>query len=199
MNDGKCDPRGRLWIGTMGPEPENLHIEPQRGSLYSVDKKNVTKHITEIGISNGLAWNTNINKFYYVDSFAFSVDEFDYDIASGKISNRRPIFTLSKHGIPGFLDGITIDEDGNLWVAIFNGYRVIQIDPTKPETLLQTIDIPAKQVTSVVWGGKNLDILYVTSGSLTVDGKEHPPPNHGATFQVIGLNTKGLPPNNFVL
>lgn len=61
-------------------------------------------------------------------------------------ANRRSVFTLKKHGLDGFPDGMTIDKDGNLWIAVFNGYKVIKIDPRKPETLLQTIDIPAKQV-----------------------------------------------------
>lgn len=62
------------------------------------------------------------------------------------LANRRPVFTLKNHGLDGFPDGMTIDKDGNLWIAIFNGYKVIKIDPRKPETLLQTIKIPAKQV-----------------------------------------------------
>lgn len=65
-------------------------------------------------------------------------------------ANRRPIFTLKNHGIDGLPDGMTIDKDGNLWIAVFNGYKVIKIDPRKPETLLQTIDIPAKQV-KIMW------------------------------------------------
>lgn len=65
------------------------------------------------------------------------------------LANGKPIFSLDKNNIPGFPDGMAIDTDGNLWVAIFNGYRVIKIDPRKPETLLQTIDLPAKQVTTI--------------------------------------------------
>lgn len=199
LNDGKCDPNGRLWTGTMGHEPENGHCLPQSGALYSLSKGVLKQHVQQIGISNGLAWNLALKKFYYIDSFAFTVDEFDYDLVTGDISNRHPVFTLKNHGLDGLPDGMTIDKDGNLWIAIFNGYKVIKIDPRKPETLLQTIKIPAKQVTSVVWGGVDLDVLYVTSASFTVDGVELPPPYHGATFQVTGLGTKGLPSDSFVL
>lgn len=199
INDGKCDPSGRLWCGTMGPEPENGHVAPSCGSLFSLNNGTVTSHVTNVGISNGLAWNTKLKQMYYIDSFAGSVDAFDFDIDNGTATNRRAIFTLSKHGIDGFPDGMAIDVNGNLWVAVFNSFKVINIDPRKPETLLQTIDIPAKQVTSVAWGGIDLDVLYVTSASFTVDGTTLEDRTHGATFRVTGLKTKGLPGDNFVL
>lgn len=200
INDGKVDPSGRLWAGTMGPEPERLKIEPERGSLFSLNNSGeVAYHVDKIGISNGLAWNKDRTKLYYVDSFKGSVDAFDFDIVNGTISNRTPIFTVSKHDINGLPDGLTIDVDGNLWVAVFNSYSVVKIDPRIPETLLQTVKIPALQVTSVAWGGIDLDVLFVTSGSFTVDGEELSSPNDGATFKVTGLGTKGLPADNFVL
>lgn len=197
MNDGKCDGVGRLWVGTMGPEPINGHVEPWLGSLYTLTKGKLDTHLTKVGISNGLTFSSDYKKFYYTDTLTGRVDQFDYDIDTGSISNRTPILTLEKHGIEGAPDGITIDADGNLWMAIFNGYKVIKFDPRKPETLLQTIDIPAKQVTSLAWGGQNLDILYVTTAGFTVDGLELPPPDHGATYQITGLGTKGIPMDSF--
>lgn len=71
--------------GTMGPEPENGHCVPQSGALYSLSKGELKQHVQQIGISNGLAWNLALKKFYYIDSFAFSVDEFDYDLVTGDI------------------------------------------------------------------------------------------------------------------
>ncbi|KAJ8944500.1 hypothetical protein NQ318_011758 [Aromia moschata] len=187
FNDGKCDPSGRLWAGTMGIEPENGHVQPEMGSLFSFENKKVTSHLNKIGISNGLAWSTELKKFYYIDSFKGRVEEYDFDIESGTISNGKPIFTLEKHNISGFPDGMTIDTDGNLWLAVFNGYQIIQIDPRKPETLLQSIQFPAKQVTSVAFGGPNLDELYVTSARFTVDGQVLPPPEHGGTYKVTSV------------
>ncbi|KAF7285022.1 hypothetical protein GWI33_012336 [Rhynchophorus ferrugineus] len=163
INDGKCDPKGRLWFGTMGAEPVYGQVEPNSGSFFSYSNSKITTHLTKVGISNG------------------SIDQFDIKLETGEISNRQAIFTLNKHNIDGVPDGMTIDADGNLWVAIFNGYKVLKINPRKPETLIQTVDIPAKQTTSVAWGGPNLDILYVTSASFTVDG------------------VKGLPADEFVL
>ncbi|XP_076255381.1 regucalcin-like [Rhynchophorus ferrugineus] len=199
INDGKCDPKGRLWFGTMGAEPVYGQVEPNSGSFFSYSNSKITTHLTKVGISNGLAWDTKLNKFYYIDSLKGSIDQFDIKLETGEISNRQAIFTLNKHNIDGVPDGMTIDADGNLWVAIFNGYKVLKINPRKPETLIQTVDIPAKQTTSVAWGGPNLDILYVTSASFTVDGEVLSPPNHGATFKITGLGVKGLPADEFVL
>lgn len=193
FNDGKCDPSGRLWAGTMGVEPVNGQVAPNKGSLYSLEKNNEIKtHLTPVSISNGLAWNLELKKFYYIDSPERKVFQFDFDVEKGTISNQKTIFTFDRHDIPGFPDGQAIDRDGNLWIAVFNGYRVVKIDPRRPETLLQTIDIPAKQVTSVAFGGKNLDELYVTTASFTINGEELKPPNHGALYRVTGVKAKGV-------
>nr|CAI5866616.1 unnamed protein product [Callosobruchus analis] len=193
FNDGKCDPTGRLWVGTMGGEPVNGQVKREKGGLYSFQNNKVKKHISKVGISNGLAWNTELKKFYYVDSHNRSVVEYDFDEKAGEISNRKTVFDLGKHGIDGSTDGMAIDTDGNLWVAVFGAYRVIKIDPRKPETLLETINIPAKQVTSVAFGGPNLDELYVTTAKFTINGEVLSPPEHGATYRVTGIGAKGYP------
>nr|XP_023014163.1 regucalcin-like isoform X1 [Leptinotarsa decemlineata] len=199
FNDGKCDPSGRLWAGTMGGEPVNGQVKLEKGSLFSFRNNKITTHLTKIGISNGLAWNENLKKMYYIDTIAGSVNEYDFDIENGTIANGKPIFTLAKNGIVGGADGMAIDTDGNLWVAVFNGYRVIKIDPRKADTLLDSIQIPSKQVTSVAFGGPNLDELYVTSAKFTIDGEELPPPEHGGTYRVTGINAKGYPGVRVVL
>ncbi|XP_967668.2 uncharacterized protein LOC656019 [Tribolium castaneum] len=200
FNDGKCDPTGRLWAGTMGGEPINGHVKPNKGGLFSLGpNQQIRKHLSNVSISNGLAWSKDLKKMYYIDSPKRTIDEYEVDMKYGTLSNGRPIFTLEKHNIQGFPDGMAIDTDGNLWVAVFNGYRVIKIDPRKPETLLQTIQLPAKQVTSVAFGGPDLDELYVTSAAFTVDGVELPPPDHGATFRIKGIGAKGYPGVNVKL
>ncbi|KAJ8918478.1 hypothetical protein NQ315_008175 [Exocentrus adspersus] len=178
FNDGKCDPSGRLWAGTMGGEPVNGQVKREKGSLFSFQNNRTKTHLSKVGISNGLAWSTELNKFYYIDSHRGTVDEYDFDIQKGSIC------------VP---DGMAIDTDGNLWVAVFNGNRVIKIDPRKPETLLETIPIPAQQVTSVAFGGLNLDEIYVTTAKFTIDGNVLPPPNHGGTYKITGTNAKGFP------
>ncbi|CAG9859543.1 unnamed protein product [Phyllotreta striolata] len=195
FNDGKCDPAGTLWAGTMGGEPKYGHVKPNKGAFYSFKNNTPAMHFNKVGISNGLAWSADNKKMYYIDTHAGSIDELDYDIVNGKISNRRPLFTLQKHDIPGGADGMTIDQDGNLWIAIFNGYRVIKIDGRKPETLLASIPIPAKQVTSVVFGGQNLEDLYVTTAKFTINDEVLDPPEHGGTYRITGLNVAGLSPS----
>lgn len=112
-------------------------------------------------------------------------------------ANQKTVFSLEKHDIPGYPDGQTIDSDGNLWIALFAGSAVIKIDPRKPETLLQTVEMPAYQVTSVAFGGKNLDELYVTTARFIVGDKIlSEADGHGYVYRVTGLGVKGLPATN---
>lgn len=162
---GYCAYLGMI-LGTMGPEPEVLHITPEKGSLYSVSSDGKVKHyFSLVSISNGLAWNSDNTKLYYIDSPTRKIRQFDFDLANGEISifyiapsiftcsvmdrfvgNEKVIFSLEEAGIDGYPDGQTIDTDGNLWVAVFDGYKVIKINPRKYNDVLETVDIPAKQV-----------------------------------------------------
>ncbi|RZC42485.1 SGL domain containing protein [Asbolus verrucosus] len=200
FNDGKCDPSGRLWAGTLNTVAEGPLVYPPKGTLYSLDsERKITNHLKNLRIANGLAFNTKLRKMYYIDSSEGTVDQYDFDVTNGIISNRQPIFTLSKHKVTGIADGMTIDVDGNLWIAIFNGSRIIKIDPQRPETLLDTIEMPVKQITSLTFGGPDLDELYVTTGAFKIDNEELPPPDNGALYKVTNIGTKGLPAANFRL
>ncbi|XP_050678724.1 regucalcin-like isoform X1 [Leptidea sinapis] len=185
INDGKADPRGRLFGGTMNVNWEN---SPHRhGSLYRIDNNNIYKLCDNIQLSNGLAWDLREKAMYYTDSTERKIRRYDYDVDTGDISNKQFIFDFEKNHIGGMPDGITIDSDGNLWIAVFNGSCVIKIDPRSGK-LLQKIPIPAKQVTSVIFGGQHYDVLFVTSARLRAGG-----PQCGCTFTITGLGVKGLP------
>ncbi|XP_004930719.1 regucalcin [Bombyx mori] len=193
INDGKADPRGRLFAGTMGHEDPPGNFERNKASLYKLDSAKdgkLEKIIETVSLSNGLAWDLKEKAFYYTDSMQFSITKFDYDVDTGEISNPRNIFDFKQRGLQGIPDGTTIDTDGNLWVAVFGGSCVLKINPKNGE-ILQKLAIPAEQVTSATFGGPNLDILFVTSACCNV-GKEQLPPS-GATFMVTGLGVKGLP------
>ncbi|KAK4879087.1 hypothetical protein RN001_007233 [Aquatica leii] len=191
LNDGKADPSGRLWAGTMGPEPEIGKLEHEKGTLYTlIGRHSVKEHLKKVSISNGLAWNVKLKKMYYIDSPLKTVDQYDYNLSKGEISNKKVVFDLEKHNIPGVPDGMTIDTEGNLWVAVFNGSRILKINPNTSE-LLTTINFPAKQITAAAFGGPNLEDLYVTSAQLVVDGQKQPEPA-GAVFKVTGTGSKGL-------
>lgn len=190
FNDGKADPKGRLWSGTITEFNPDLP-EQRNGTLYSLnnDRKTVRAHFGNVGISNGLAWPADHKTMYYIDSYNRAIWAFDYDIDNGDISNQRVAFDLQKNNIDGYPDGMTIDKDDKLWMAVFGRGGVYQIDP-KSGAVLQFVEIPALWTTSCVWGGPNLDELYVTSASAW---DKEGLPNAGRTFRVIGLGTSGLP------
>lgn len=194
INDGKVDPAGRLWAGTMGPKKETGEFVMEKGSLYRLNKdKTVTKVIGKLGIANGLAWSLDNKTFYYIDTLKFRVDSYDYNISTGNIANEKTIFCFKKNNIDVFPDGMTIDEEGKLWVACFEGGQVLRIDPDTGK-LLYTLKIPAPQVTSVVFGGHNLDELFVTTAR--DDYKKElldKYPLAGCTFKVTNLGVKGTP------
>jgi gluconolactonase len=197
-------------------DPLNIAKTEPLGSLYTFDNKRQLKsQVDNIKIANGLAFNDKTKKMFYIDSLKGTVDQFDFDITTGSVSNRKVWFTLQKLSIPGIPDGMTIDSDGNLWVAVFGGGRVLKVDGSKSETLLDTIEIPAEQVialdcsvkkllsvfqvTSVAFGGKNLDELYVTTAAVEIQNKKPVRPVDGAVYKVTGTGSKGLPGASFKL
>lgn len=198
FNDGKADPWGRLWAGTMpmGETFEKTVSTPGRGSLYIMSTGKDIKmetQATSVGISNGLDWSLDNRTMYFIDSILLRVDAFTMEGSKMKPETRRTIFDFKKNNIKGVPDGMTIDTEGKLWIACFNGSQVIRIDPVSGE-LLCTIPIPSLMTTSVAFGGPNMDILYVTSASLGMtDEQRAADPNAGAVFRVTGTGCKGFP------
>jgi sugar lactone lactonase YvrE len=157
FNDGKCDPQGRFWAGTMNLDPDRHRT----GSLYALHADlAITRHADHIGISNGLAWTRDSRTMYYVDSQAGSIDAFDFDPEAGTVARRRPVFHVPRE--LGSADGMTIDADDRLWVAFWGGACVGRIDPVAG-VLLGTCAIPASHVTSCTFGGPDYDLLFVTT------------------------------------
>ncbi|XP_023936161.2 regucalcin [Bicyclus anynana] len=194
INDAKADPRGRLFVGTMGSEIEPGKFLPKKGSLYRVDADgSAHRLLTDVDISNGLCWDEAAHAFYYADSLEYAIRRYHYDVATGDISNPQIIFRYADHGLEGIVDGMTIDTDGNLWVANFDGSQVLKIDPRKG-ALLQKVPIPALQTTSCAFGGASLDELYVTSAAMDRGAPQRPPA--GSTFCVSGLGVRGHPGQN---
>ncbi|CAD0201974.1 unnamed protein product [Chrysodeixis includens] len=189
LNDGKADPLGRLFTGSItGSFDPNSE---KNGSLFRIDSDGTTtKLASDIICSNGLAFDLKEKAFYFIDSIPRTIQRYDYDVATGDISNPRSAFSFLEHGLEGYPDGMTIDTDGNLWVAVFGGSSVIKVDP-RNNTLLETVPIGVPQVTSATFGGPNLDILYVTTACIDLGGMPDPP--SGATYAVTGLNARGHP------
>lgn len=187
LNDAKCDPRGRLFLGTM----HRSDFVQRTGNFYKLLKNGSHELLkTDVGISNGLAWNEKAKKFYYIDSEDFEVKEYDYDVNTGDIKNPKVIFDLRNmkgDGVNLIPDGMTIDTEGNLYIATFNGSAVFKVDPNNGQMLME-IKLPCEQITSAAFGGPNLDILYVTTAS-----ENNKPLPNGITYKITGLGAKGLP------
>lgn len=189
FNDGKCDPAGRFWAGTM-----RLTGDPWKedaGSLYSLDADGrATARLGNVYISNGIVWTADAKTMYYVDTVLPRVDAFDYDNTTGAISNRRTVVQIPD-GF-GFPDGMTIDADDNLWIAMWGGWKVLGYNPRTGEAI-GAIELPAAQVTSCAFGGPNLDELYITSAWTGLSDEDRAKqPLAGGLF-VARPGVKGVP------
>ncbi|XP_048505910.1 regucalcin-like [Athalia rosae] len=201
FNDGKVDRTGRLWAGTMGPEPIPNVITERSGKLYQVSQhSSISTELENILISNGLAWSADGSIMYYTDTGDSTIDSFDFDAtADHPLSNRQRIFNFTENGVTGNTDGFAIDTDGNLWLASYGSYQVIAVNP-KTRTLLLTIPINASQVTSVAWGGSELNELYVTTARKGITEEELKNyPDSGATYRITGLGARGYAGDNYIM
>ena len=191
FNDGKCDPAGRFLAGTM-----DMNEKDASGTLYSFDGSQVTRLLDGIRISNGLAWSVDHQTFYYIDTPTREVKAFDYDIANGQIVNPRVVIRVPES--LGWPDGMTSDTEGNLWIAIWGGAQVTKWNPNSGK-LLEQIPVPALHTSSCVFGGANMNELYVTSAraGMSEDNiKKYP--LSGGLFKVV-TNVEGMPTFEFNL
>lgn len=179
MNDGKCDPAGRLWAGTM-----NVKGEAKKGALYCIETDGAhRKMLDSISISNGIVWSADHQRMYYIDTPDRNVKGYDYDKATGNITNESIIIRIPK-GM-GYPDGMTIDAEGMLWIAMWDGNCVTRWNP-KSGQLLQKIEVPAHNVSSCAFGGPNLDTLYITSARVDMKPEElEALPLAGGLFSVV--------------
>ncbi|MEM7105771.1 MAG: SMP-30/gluconolactonase/LRE family protein [Bacteroidota bacterium] len=190
MNDGKCDPGGRFWVGSM-------HFDQIKyaANLFRIDHDGTTtKMLDSITISNGINWSLDHKTMYYIDTPDGNVKAFDYDNSTGDISNGRVVVTIPD--TMGFPDGMTIDAEGKLWIALWNGNSVTRWDPETGK-LLQTIKVPAHNVTSCAFGDDDLSTLYITTARLDMTDEElEAMPYAGGVFKVKP-GVKGVPAHFF--
>jgi len=188
FNDGKCDPAGRFFAGT-------LSNETGKASLYCLDTdQSITKKIDGVTTSNGIVWNMKTEKMYYIDTPTKEIWGYDYDIKTGDISNKEVVVHIPDgEGVP---DGMTIDSEGMLWVAHWGGWKVSKWDPMTGEKLYE-VKVPAEKVTACAFGGDDLNELYITTARIGLceeDLKEQP--NAGGLF-CIKTEEKGVPAYTF--
>jgi len=188
FNDGKCDSKGRLWIGTMGSETDPGVVDPDKGSLYLVDSSfNVEREVENVSLSNRIAWSPDNTKMYFIDSTKRLIYSFDFEINTGNVKNQRVFVDYNNNedfDSKELPDGMTISKNGNLWVACFNGSRVVNID-AKTGRVIDSVRLPASMITSVCFGGQQLNELYVTSAQKPLNQEERrQQPKAGHIFKI---------------
>ena len=191
FNDGKSDCAGRLWAGTMSRDYDEGKADSlPAGSLYCMDTElRVRRVFGGVAISNGLGWSPDNATMYYIDSPTRQVAAFDFDPESGDIENRRVAVEIPEGG--GIPDGMTVDEEGMIWVAQWGGYQVSRGDPNTGE-LLQRIHVPVANVTSCAFGGPELEELYITTSSIGVGEQEDPKQSHAGGVFVARPGVRGM-------
>jgi sugar lactone lactonase YvrE len=165
LNDGRTDPRGSFWVGTMrnnvNPDGSLGEAGGQDGILYRIDSDGRTSiHRRNIGISNTLAWSPDRSRFYTGDTLANVIWAYEYDSQTGEIANERPFLKDFSRGLP---DGSALDSEGFLWNCRYFGSCIVRVAPGGE--IERVIEMPVRNVTTCTFGGPNLRTLYVTTAS----------------------------------
>ncbi len=186
MNDGACDPQGRFWAGTMAYDES-----PGAGVLYRLDLDGgCTKVLTGLTISNGIGWSPDGATMYLADSGTGCVEAFDFDGDTGTISGRRTLVRIEQpEAAP---DGLTVDEEGGIWVALWDGGAIRRYAPDGSR--LATVPLPVERPTSCAFGGPDRATLFVTTARAGLDEVALArQPEAGRLFRIDGLGVRGMP------
>jgi sugar lactone lactonase YvrE len=195
FNDGKVDRRGRFVAGTMAYDHDRYDADrgqrPTRsGALYSLDRDgSVTRLDGGISCSNGPCWSPDNRTLYFTDTYDRIMYAYDYDIETGAVKNRREF--ASARQMAGTFDGATVDSEGFVWTALVFGGRILRFAPDG--RLDRVVPFPVRNLTSVMFGGPDLDVLYVTTMGRPMWGIPQKEKDKGGLFAVYGLGVKGLP------
>jgi sugar lactone lactonase YvrE len=185
FNDGKCDRRGRFWVGST-----DMNETEPNGALYRVNGTgDVLRMLPGVIVSNGLGWSPDDKIMYFTDSGHGAIYALDFDADSGEIDNRREFARVaSADGMP---DGLAVDAQGFIWSAHWGGWRITRYDPDG--RIDRIIDLPVPQVTSLAFGGDSLDRMFVTTARLGLtEGQLKEAPLSGGLF-MIDAGVAGLP------
>jgi sugar lactone lactonase YvrE len=189
FNDGKCDRAGRFFAGTMA-----LDAGPGQGTLWRLDPDLRLAAIeTGVHVSNGLGWSPDDRTFYFIDTGARTVYAYDYDLATGAATNRRPFVVVpDAQGKP---DGLAVDEQGFVWVALWDGWSVARYAPDG--RLDRLVSLPVPRPTSLAFGGTDLRTLFITSARVRLSAAQlAEAPLSGSVF-ALDAGVAGVPVGSF--
>jgi sugar lactone lactonase YvrE len=179
FNDGRVDPQGRFWAGTMGDPAWDQPV----GSLYRFDPDlTVTRMQTHVACSNGTAWSPNGRTMYYTESFRYAIFAYDFDAATGSLANRR-VFAEIDRKLGAFPDGLCVDAEGHVWSNQVGIGRVVRYDPAG--RIERQIQLPVPRAVGCTFGGDDLGTLFITSARETMTPQQlQSAPLSGSIFAV---------------
>jgi sugar lactone lactonase YvrE len=194
-NDARADPRGSLWIGSMGnnvnADGSSGNVERGHGALYRLNPDlSVKEFRRDLGIANTLAWNPRRTKFYFADSMANIVYQYDYDFQNGSISNECPFLQGFERGSP---DGSAMDSEGFLWNCRYGGGCIVRVAPNG--AIDRVVEMPTPNITTCTFGGTNLRTLYIT----TAAAGAKPGDRFAGGLFTLETEIPGQPENHFLL
>lgn len=194
-NDARADPRGSLWIGSMGnnvnADGSSGNVERGHGALYRLNPDlSVKEFRRDLGIANTLAWNPQRTKFYFADSMANIVYQYDYDFQNGSISNECPFLQGFERGSP---DGSAMDSEGFLWNCRYGGGCIVRVAPNG--AIDRVVEMPTPNITTCTFGGTNLRTLYIT----TAAAGAKPGDRFAGGLFTLETEIPGQPENHFLL
>jgi sugar lactone lactonase YvrE len=189
MNDGAVDARGRFWAGSTCLEPEAY---PGAAALYCLDPASLraTKVLHGVNVSNGIGWSPDCHRCYYVDSATGRVDEFAFDADRGALGERKTLVEVE--GVP---DGLAVDTEGGIWVAICGGWEVRRYTPSG--RLDRVVRLPGSQVTTCAFGGPDLSTLFIAVSAHGLDERSQQSEKAGFIF-AFEPGVQGIPGHEFV-
>ena len=189
FNDGKCDPQGRFWAGTMDAK----QWDKPSGNLYRMERNlEVTKMQSQVICSNGSGWSPDGRTMYYTESFRYAIFAYDFDAANGTIENRRVFAEISDEDrkAGGFPDGMTVDAEGFIWSNQVGVGKIVRYDPQGK--IERIVEMPVPRATDCTFGGENLETLFITSARETMTPEQlEKAPLSGSLF-AVETGIKGL-------
>ena len=189
MNDGKVDPQGRFWAGTT-----DIDHRPGLGTLYRLDADlTVSPMLADVTISNGLDWTADGATMYFIDTPTQQVDRFSFEPSTGAISDRRRAVSIRPSA--GSPDGMTLDAEDHLWVALWDGWAVERYAPDG--NLELRVEVPAAQASSCTFGGLDFDLLFITTARKEFPVGGNPDQPHAGGLFVCRPGVRGRPAHRF--